>query len=223
MTKIQEYTSKGVKAGEQTLPKEFDQKINMALLAQVVHVFEERSHVGLRKTKTRAEINRTTKKVYKQKGTGGARHGSRRANLFVGGGVALGPRPVRRVLNISDKMKERARLFAYNLKASEGNLVLVKGLSKIDKTKSVSELCNALTQATGAKRFTLILSDGGRDVVKYFRNFNSASAIFWRNANAYDIFGGGMIVLDSEIFPKKVEAKAKKVQVKAKETVSKAK
>ena len=66
------------------LPKEFDQKLNMPLLAQAVHVYEERSHVGLRNTKTRSEVNRTTKKIYKQKGTGGARHGSRRANLYVG-------------------------------------------------------------------------------------------------------------------------------------------
>ena len=96
--KAQIFSVKGVKTGEESLPKEFSQKVNLALLAQAVHVFEERGHVGLRKTKTRSEINRTTKKIYKQKGTGGARHGSRRANLYVGGGVALGPRPIRRIL-----------------------------------------------------------------------------------------------------------------------------
>jgi large subunit ribosomal protein L4 len=186
----------------------------MALLAQAVHVFEERSHIGLRKTKTRSEVNRTSKKVYKQKGTGGARHGSRRANVFVGGGVALGPRPIRRILSLPGAMKARARLLAYSLKAGEGQLILVTGISKIEKTKSVSELASALTKATGAKRFTFVLSDGAKEAVKFFRNLKLANAIFWKDANAYDIFDGGMIVLDSEVFAKKPEVKAKVEPVK---------
>jgi large subunit ribosomal protein L4 len=137
--KAQIFSVKGVKTGEESLPKEFSQKVNLALLAQAVHVFEERGHVGLRKTKTRSEINRTTKKIYKQKGTGGARHGSRRANLYVGGGVALGPRPIRRILTLSGKMKARARIFAYSVKADDGKIAFVTGISKIDKTKAVAD------------------------------------------------------------------------------------
>jgi large subunit ribosomal protein L4 len=183
-------------------------------LAQAVHVYEERGHVGLRKTKTRAEVNRTTKKIYKQKGTGGARHGSRRANLYVGGGVALGPRPVRRILTLSGKMKSRARLFAYSIKADEGKIVLVSGLSKIEKTKSVVDLIKALEKITGEKRFTFVLSDEVKTVVKFFRNLKLANAIFWKNANAYDIFTGGLIVIDSEILAKKPEIKAKSEVIK---------
>ena len=209
MSKIKTFSVKGISTGEESLPKKFVQKENMALLAQAVHVFEERSHSGLRNTKTRSEINRTTKKVYKQKGTGGARHGSRRANLFVGGGVSLGPRAERRILTLSGKMKARARLLAYSLKANEGQLIFVSGLSKIEKTKSVSELVKALTKATSAKRFTFILSDEARPTVKFFRNFVGAKAIFWKDANAYDVFDGGMIVIDSNVFAKKAEVKAK--------------
>lgn len=214
MIKVQKFTSIGTKTGEEVLPKEFDQKANMALLAQAVHIFQERSHVGLRNTKTRSEINRTSKKVYKQKGTGGARHGSRRANVFVGGGVALGPRPFRRLLSLPGAMKARARLLAYALKAKDNELIVVTGLSKLEKTKSVSELTKALTKTTGAKRFTFVLSEGANPAVKYFRNLKTANAIFWKNANAYDIFDGGMIVLDSEIFKaKKEEGKTKSEKV----------
>jgi large subunit ribosomal protein L4 len=209
MTKVLTFTAKGTKTDETALPKDFDQKVNMALLAQAVHVFQERRHVGLRKTKTRSEVNRTTKKIYKQKGTGGARHGSRRANVFVGGGVALGPRPVRRILTLSGKMKARARLIAYALKVKENELISVSGISKIEKTKSISELAKVLTKATGAKRFTFILSEGAKEAVKYFRNLKLVNAIFWKNVNAYDIFNGGMIVLDAEIFDKK-DSKIKK-------------
>ena len=216
MIKVQKFTSKGTKVGEVALPSEFGQKVNMPLLAQAVHVFEERSHVGLRKTKTRAEINRTTKKVYKQKGTGGARHGSRRANLFVGGGVALGPRPERRTLSLSGKMKAGSRLLAYSLKAGDKQLITVSGLSKLEKTKVASELVEALTKATGAKRFTFILAEGSKDAAKYFRNLSMANAIFWKDANAYDVFDGGMIVLDSEIFAKKAENPKKSRTIKTK-------
>jgi len=214
MIKALTFSVKGIKIGEEALPKEFDQKVNLPFLAQAVHVYEERGHVGLRKTKTRAEVNRTTKKIYKQKGTGGARHGSRRANLYVGGGVALGPRPVRRILTLSGKMKSRARLFAYSIKADEGKIVLVSGLSKIEKTKSVVDLIKALEKITGEKRFTFVLSDEVKTVVKFFRNLKLANAIFWKNANAYDIFTGGLIVIDSEILAKKPEIKAKSEVIK---------
>lgn len=219
MTKVQTFTAKGTKTEMTALPAEFSQKANMALLAQAVHIFQERSHIGLRKTKTRSEVNRTTKKIYKQKGTGGARHGSRRANVFVGGGVALGPRPVRRILSLPGAMKARARLLAYSLKAGEGQLILVTGISKIEKTKSVSELAKTLTKATGAKRFTFVLSDGAKEAVKFFRNLKLANAIFWKDANAYDIFDGGMIVMDEEIFQNnKVSKDNKAVKTIKKET-----
>jgi large subunit ribosomal protein L4 len=208
--KVQTFTVKGVKTEDTTLPKEFDQKVNLALLSQAVHVFEERGHIGLRKTKTRAEINRTTKKVYKQKGTGGARHGSRRANLFVGGGVALGPRPIRRILTLSDKMKSRAKLFAYSLKAKEGQLIVVTGLSKVVKTKEVASLMSALTKILTAKRFTFVLSESAKPAYKAFRNIELANTFPWKDASVYDIFDGGMIVMDAEIF------KAKSEEVKAK-------
>lgn len=218
MTKVLTFTSKGTKVGETVLPKEFNQKANMTLLAQAVHIFQERSHVGLRNTQTRAEVNRTTKKIYKQKGTGGARHGSRRANVFVGGGVALGPRAVRRILTLPGKMKARAKLLAYSLKASDNQVIIVSGLSKVEKTKSVSELTSTLTKATGAKRFTFVLSEGAKGTVKYFRNLSNAKAVFWKDTDVYTIFDGGMIVLDSEIFAKKPETTKKAVN---KETKSK--
>ena len=93
MLKTKTYSLKGTKLKETSLPKEFGQKENLPLLAQAVRVYEERSHIGFAKTKTRAEVNRTTKKVYKQKGTGGARHGARSAPIYVGGGTAHGPNP----------------------------------------------------------------------------------------------------------------------------------
>ncbi len=197
------YTLKGTKSGEFTLPKDvFEAKINLNLLAQAVFVYEDRGHVGLRKAKTRAEVNRTGKKLYKQKGTGGARHGSRRANLFVGGGVAHGPRPLRRILNLSDAIKERAKVYAFSAKAKEQEIVVVSNISKVSKTKEAAGLLAKITKDMKAKRFTFVLSEGARESVKFLRNLEAAEAVSYKDANAFNIYKGGMLILDQDIFKK---------------------
>jgi large subunit ribosomal protein L4 len=221
MLKIQKFTIKGVKGEDVSLPKEFDVKINLPLLSQAVHVYEEKSHVGLRNTKTRSEVNRTTKKVYKQKGTGGARHGSRRANLFVGGGVIFGPRPLKRILNLPNKLKVQAKYIAYAMKAKEGRMIMAAGLSKVEKTKAVSELIIALEKVTKAKKFTFVLSDEAKTATRYINNLAKAKSISYRNANVYDIFTGGMIVIDEGIIETNKENKAVKTVEPVKKVVAK--
>ncbi len=214
--KIQKFTSKGVKVGEVLLPKEIGMEVNLPLLAQAVYVYENRAHVGLRKTKTRAEINRTTKKVYRQKGTGGARHGSRRANLFVGGGVALGPRPVKRELNLSNAIKAKAKSMAFSFKAGEKELIFVSGISKIIKTKEAGELLKALKKEVGGKKFTFVLSEKAKDVSKFLKNLDNTSYVFYKDVNAYDIYKGGIVILDENVFIS--EKSVKMVEKKVTET-----
>jgi large subunit ribosomal protein L4 len=202
MIKVDTYSIKGVKALATTLPKEFDQEMNAGLMSQAVRIYEERAHVGLRNTKTRSEVNRTTKKIYKQKGTGGARHGSRRANVFVGGGVIFGPRPLRRILSLSDRMKMKAKLVALNAKAEEKELVVVNGLSKITKTKDGANLIKSLTKSLEAKRFTIVLSDKAVLAKKSLKNLDTVKVGFYKDLNAFDVFKGGILILDAEIFEK---------------------
>src|SRR3989337_4392523 len=87
--------SQNKKVDTMTLPKEiFGLPDNPNLMAQAIRVYLANQHQGSKKTLTRGEVNRTTAKVWKQKGTGRARHGSRKAPIFVGGGIAHGPRGV---------------------------------------------------------------------------------------------------------------------------------
>jgi len=203
MTKAPIYTLKGSKTGEFALPKEtFEAKINLNLLAQAIYVYEERAHPGLRKAKTRAEVNRTGKKLYKQKGTGGARHGSRRANVFVGGGVAHGPRPVKRELHLSDAIKELSKVYAFSAKAKENEIVVVSGLSKIAKTKEAAQFLAKIGKDLKAKRFTFMLSGKSPEVHKFLRNLSAAETVSYKDANAFNIFRGGMLILDQDIFEK---------------------
>lgn len=181
------------------LPKEvFGKKPNLNLLAQAIHVYEERAHVGLRKTQTRAEVNRTTKKIYRQKGTGGARHGSRKAPIFVGGGVALGPRPVRRILNLPKSLRDSARIAAFSAKADEGEVKVVGGLAKIIKTGEVSDFL----KKNKIKRATFAILEKSKDAVKFLRNLPNVSTVFYKDVTAFDIWRGGTILIDESVFEK---------------------
>lgn len=211
MLKVQVYSIKGIKTGDFALPKEYGEKVNKNFLAQVVHVYQERSHIGLRNTQTRAEVNRTGKKIYKQKGTGGARHGSRRAPIYVGGGVAHGPRPLRRELSISGQMKTKSKISAITLMATEKKLVLVEGFSKLNKTKMAGELTSNLAKELKVNRFTILLAETNAKIGVFVRNLKNSNVLPFKNASTMDILGGGMLILDKEIFEEKVKKPSNKV------------
>jgi large subunit ribosomal protein L4 len=201
MLKAQIYTLKGTKVGELTLPKDvFGQEINLNLLAQANHVYEDRGHIGLRNTKTRSEVNRTTKKIYKQKGTGGARHGSRRANLYVGGGIIFGPRPLRRVLDMSQSIKKAAILAAFSYRAKAQEIIALRGIASLSKTNEAGEFIKKIEKDTKAKRFTFLLSEANLKSFRFLRNLKSVTTVLYKNASAFDIIGAGQIVLDEDIF-----------------------
>jgi large subunit ribosomal protein L4 len=188
----------------------------MNILAQANHIYEERGHVGLRNTKTRSEVNRTTKKIYAQKGTGGARHGSRRANLYVGGGIIFGPRPLRRILTLPQSQKRAALLAAFSAKAKAGEIVVLRGITSIAKTAEVGKFIDNVAKELKHKRFTFLLSDGNLKNFKFFRNLKDATTVLYKSTNAFDIIGAGQVVIDEEVFEtKKEEVKTKSVKKEA--------
>lgn len=218
MIKTEIYTLKGTKSGELVLPKDlFEVEPNLNMLAQAVHVYEERSHDGLRKAQTRSEVNRTTKKLYKQKGTGGARHGSRRAPIFVGGGVALGPRPERRILSLPQALKNKARSYAFSLKAKNKEIVAIEGISKLTKTKEMGQFLEKLGKEMRATRFTVLLSEKSNIAAKYLRNIDNLKFVNFKNANAFDIWNAGLLILDEDVF----KAKSDEEKVKNEKVVKK--
>lgn len=206
MLKVATYSVKGTKLEETTLPKSFEEKENLPLLAQAVRVYEERSHFGMAKTKTRAEINRTKKKWYKQKGTGGARHGAKSAPIFVGGGSAHGPKLERRELTLPFKMRLKALAVALSLKAKAKELVVLSGISEVKKTVDLKGL---LTKVIEGKKFTVILSKENAEKERYFRNIKNVNILSYKDMNAFIVFRGGLVLIDKDAF-KKVIKEAKK-------------
>jgi large subunit ribosomal protein L4 len=206
MLKVITYSVKGTKLEETTLPKGFEEKENLALLAQAVRVYEERSHFGMAKAKTRAEINRTKKKWYKQKGTGGARHGARSAPIFVGGGSAHGPKLERRELTLPFKMRQKALAVALSLKAKAKELVVLSGISEVKKTTDFKGL---LSKVINDRKFTVVLTKENAAKERFLRNIKNVQIVSYKDMNAFVIFKGGLILIDKDAF-KKVVKEAKK-------------
>jgi len=202
MSKANVYSAKGVKKGSYSLPQIFGEKENLNLLAQAVRVYDDRKHLGLAKAKTRADVERTKKKVYAQKGTGGARHGARSAPIFVGGGVAHGPKGVKRVLSLPAKMRKKALAVALSLKAKEGEVVLVDGISSFKKTSDVQNLLNKVGKEKKVSRFTFILSEENWPIARVIENIKEANVVPFKSLNVSSVFYGGILVFDKGIFVK---------------------
>jgi large subunit ribosomal protein L4 len=222
MNKLNIFSIEGTQAGNAEFPKEFFAEGNKALLSQALHVYRDRKHPGLGYAKTRAEVDITKKKIYRQKGTGGARHGASSAHIFVGGGVAHGPKGVKRELTLPQNMRRKAMHVALTMKANDGEVVVASGLATIAKTAQAQKLMNAVrgTESKKNQKFTFVLAEYKEEVVRAIRNLAHAEVLTVGNLNAYSVSFGGIIILDEAIVGTKPEKKAavKKVttQTKAK-------
>lgn len=137
------YNLSGQALKDAALPVElFGVKVKPTLLAQAVRVYLSNQRQSPAKTKTRGEVAKTTKKMYRQKGTGRARHGSYAAPIFVGGGIAHGPSGEQNYhLNLPPKMKRLALLGALSTKAKQKEIKVISGADAASgKTKEVAWL-----------------------------------------------------------------------------------
>lgn len=214
MLKVNSYSNKGVKlTATVTLPSVWEAPMNKELLAQAIHIYGDRLHIGEAYTKGRGEINRTTKKWYKQKGTGGARHGARSAPIFVGGGVAHGPKGVSRTLTLPTGMKRKATAIAMTQAVKEERVMV--GELNFKKTneaqKFISKACNQNDRKS--PKVTFVLSKENVETKRYLRNIENVKVLNFLDLNVYDVFFGGNIVLDGTIF--KAEKKADVVKTAA--------
>src|SRR5690606_933966 len=146
MAKLSVVDLSGASVGEVDVADEvFGADVKEHLLWEVVRAQRAAKRQGTACTKTRAEVSVTKDKIYRQKGTGSARHGSRRANVFRGGGVVHGPRPHLYHLDMNKKAMAAALRVVLSLRASRGNLVVVKELTgETPKTKTLATALDKL-------------------------------------------------------------------------------
>src|SRR4051812_42560839 len=149
---------------------------------------------GTHKSKERAEIARTTKKLKRQKGTGGARAGSMKSPLFVGGGRAFGPRPRDYSFKLNKKVKDLARVSALTYKAKENAITVLEDFTfDAPKTKNYIDLMKNLNLSD--KKTLLVLGDTNKNVYLSSRNLQGVKVVKASDINTYDILHCENVIL----------------------------
>jgi large subunit ribosomal protein L4 len=187
-------TLDGKEAGSVELPDAiFGLEPRQDILQRCVRWQLSRRQAGTHKVKNRSEINRTGKKMYRQKGTGGARHGSARANLFRGGGRAFGPVVRSHAIDLPKKVRALALKHALSAKARDGGIV-VWDKAAIDggKTKALKERFGKLGFGS-----TLIIDGAALDSAFALaaRNIPHLDVLPIQGINVYDIMRREKLVL----------------------------
>lgn len=190
---VEVYSVTGRKAGTMTLPKEFfGAEVNDRLMAQAVRVYLANQRLGTANTKTRGEVKGSSRKIYRQKGTGRARHGAKSAPIFVGGGVAHGPRMRDYSLTLPQKMRKAALASALSLKASSGEIKVLSGLGKTPpKTKIMAQLFSKMTDDKKQKERTLLIASETpknlENVYRAGRNIKNVEITAVKLLNTYEV------------------------------------
>ena len=180
------YSIVGTSSGTLALPKEFfGAKVNKALLTQALRVYisNQKTHPG--STKTRGEVKGSTAKIYRQKGTGRARHGAIRAPIFVGGGITFGPKPRKAALSLPQKMKKAALISALSSKMSEKLVAGVTGLEKA--TGKTKEVVKFLEKVKG-KNALIVTREKVDTAVRAARNIPGTNVLSVNQLNAYEVY-----------------------------------
>ncbi|PTM03536.1 MAG: 50S ribosomal protein L4 [Bacteroidetes bacterium] len=156
---------------------------------------------GTHKAKERAEVSRTTKKFFRQKGTGNARVGSLKSPVQKGGGTVFGPRPRDYSFKLNKKLKTLARRSAMSQKASEDKIMVVENFSfDAPSTKSYLQILNAL--GIKDKKSLLVLGESDKSVYLSSRNFKGSKVVNASDINTYIVMNSQAIVLTEDSLEK---------------------
>ncbi len=188
------YNTKGEQVGEAELRSDiFEVPVNVSLMHQALVRQLANARRGTHKTQSRGEVNRTTAKWYRQKGTGRARHGSRNANLFVGGGIAHGPKPRQYTKKMPRKMRRTALCSALSVKAMENQIVILDVLQmEAPKTK---EMVAVLKNLGLDQRVLILLPERNVRVEKSARNLPQVKTLRASYLNVRDLLGYDHVVM----------------------------
>lgn len=205
---IEVFDTEGKVIKKLDLPEKiFAAKVNEKLMAQAVRVYLANQRQGTQKTKTRGEIVASTAKIWRQKGTGRARHGAKSAPIFVGGGVAHGPKPRDFSLKLPQKMRRAALFSALTAKLQEKAVVAVSGLEEIKpKTKEfaavLKKLGDTLNSGKGKKLKLLVVLPGKTEnLERAARNVEGVTLSAASALNTYLVLNHKKLLFLENAFP----------------------
>lgn len=156
--------------------------------------YQANQRQGTSKTKDRSEIAYSTKKLGRQKGGGGARHGSLKANIFVGGGRVFGPKPRLYLSKLNKKVKSLARCSAFSYKAQENAIKIVEPFTmEAPKTKEFMQILANIK--AGDRKVLFVLPQNSDNIFLSSRNLPEVKVITVDEINTYAIMNANSIVM----------------------------
>lgn len=192
---VRKFGDDSAKKVSKEIPEFLQTEVSPKLLAQVVLTGRKRTRIRRAHTKERAEVRGGGAKPWRQKGTGRARHGSRRSPLWVGGGVTFGPRSRKeRVLPVPVKMKRRALAGALSQHVAAGTFGIVQLEEKISmKTKDVAMMIGK------SKGLLLVVKDGRDDLKRGAKNLQKVRVKEAKKITVEDVLAAREVWLEEEM------------------------
>lgn len=187
--------TKGEKTGRQVeLPDDiFGVEPNEHVIYLAVKQYLAARHQGTHKVKTRAEVKGASRKLHKQKGTGGARKGNIRNPLYKGGGTVFGPKPHAYNFKLNKKVKDLAKVSALSFKAKENAIVVLEDMQfEAPKTKQFTEALKAANVA--GKKVLFVMPEYNDNLYLSLRNLPAVGSTLLSDINTYDIVNADVLV-----------------------------
>lgn len=196
---LQVVDQKNKKVSEVELASWLGEKVNQDLLYYTVKAQHNNLRRGTARTKTRAEVNRTGKKLYKQKGTGNARHGSRKVNIYVGGGNVHGPQPRSYFESLNKSAKQRAyqEIFKHLVQND-----LLKVVDRLDFAKASTKSAAQVLKNLGVSKAVVYLPQEQDNAKRSFRNLRDVVVANEGNLNVFEMLKCENVVVTAPFLEK---------------------
>jgi len=194
--KVEVLNTKGTATGRTVeLPEEiFGAEPNNHVIYLAVKQYLAAQRQGTHKVKTRAEVQGASRKLHRQKGTGGSRKGNIRNPLYKGGGTIFGPKPHSYDFKLNRKVKDLAKISALSYKAKENAILVVEDINMdAPKTKSFMEIMGSLKVAD--KKVMFVQPEYNDNVELSLRNVPSVLGTLLSDINTYDIVNSEVLIL----------------------------
>ena len=187
---------KGKKTGRTVeLPDDiFGAEPNEHVIYLAVKQYRAAQRQGTHKVKTRAEVHGASRKLHRQKGTGGSRKGNIRNPLYKGGGTVFGPKPHSYDIKLNRKVKDLAKVSALSYKAKNDAIFVVEDITlDAPKTKTFVDMLGGLK--ADSKKVLFVLAEYNDNVYLSYRNVPKVNGILLSDMNTYDVVNADVVIL----------------------------
>ena len=194
MAEIKVFNMQGAAVGEMTISDDvFGAEVNVSAMHAVVRAYMNAQRQGTQSAKTRTEVRGGGRKIYRQKGTGNARHHGRRAPQFTHGGVVFAPKPRDYRISVPKKVRRLAMKSALTCKVNDNEFIVV---DKIEMAEAKTKNIVAMLKALGAdKKALIVTADNNEMVVRASNNIPNVKTAFIGSMNVVDILNCDKMII----------------------------